>query len=468
MPASIVEALTEQLGRDKIVTSGEALQARRHDYWMRSHLDDVRGHAAPAPACVVRPANVDDVVTVVNACRRTATPLIPFGLGSGVCGGVLASADAVVLDLGAMNRTRFIDETNLLAGFDAGKNGLEAERAVADHGLTIGHWPQSVEVSSVGGWIATRASGQFSTGYGNIEDIVYGLEAVLATGDIVQLGKAPRASTGPDLRQLFLGSEGTLGVVTGVTFSLRRAPKKSDRTAFYARTMADGFEAQRKIVQAGWQPVVMRQYDTREAQRNFPDAARGDDAIFFAIHEGPPERVEAEVNAATAIATGAGLDKAPPEVVGEWLEKRNHVPTWDSFLNNGIVVDTIEVSATWDKIAAIYDDATESLTQVPGILAGTAHSSHVYRSGINLYFTFAARPEDPADMASTYDECWRRVMEATASHGGGIAHHHGIGRVRKPYLHHDLGEAGVAMLRTLKQALDPVGFMNPGVLIPDA
>lgn len=468
MPPSIVDQLTQRLSGDKVVTTGELIQQRRHDYWVRSHLDDVQDRPAPAPACVVRPGTVDDVVTVVNTCRESATPLIPFGRGSGVCGGVIATGDSVLLDLSAMNAVRFIDDTNLLASFDAGTNGLAAEQAVAVRGLTIGHWPQSIEVSSVGGWVATRASGQFSTGYGNIEDIVYHLEAVLPNGDVVNLGRAPRASAGPDLRHLLLGSEGTLGVVTGVTFALRRAPKKSDHTAFYAKDMAQGFDAQRKIVQAGWTPVVMRQYDAAETQRNFPDIARGDDALFFAIHEGPSERVEAEVNAATAIATTAGLHKAPAGVVNAWLQKRNHVPTWESFLNNGIVLDTIEVSANWDKIAAVYEAATASLREVPGMLAATAHSSHVYRTGINLYFTFAARPEDSDDMAAVYEDSWRRVMETTAAAGGGIAHHHGVGRVRKPYLRHDLGDTGVAMLRALKQALDPVGFMNPGVLIPDA
>ena len=141
---------------------------------------------------------------------------------------------------------------------------------------------------------------------------------------------------------------------------------------------------------------------------------------------------------------------------------------WDGFLDKGIILDTIEISAPWDKINAIYEKATTSLQEVPGILAGTAHSSHVYRSGINLYFTFAARPEDNSDMADTYHECWKRVLESTASLGGGIAHHHGIGRVRKNYLHHDLGETGINTLRALKRTLDPHNFMNPGVLIPDA
>src|ERR1700733_3210232 len=262
-----VALLQERLGADKIVTDAASLEARRHDYWMASHVRDRAGGAAPSPACVARPASFEDVQAILAIANAHGTPVIPFGLGSGVVGGVIASAGAILLDMGAMTAVRAIDETNLLASFDAGKNGLEAEQAVAAQGLTIGHWPQSVAVSTVGGWVATRASGQFSTAYGNIEDIVHSIEAVLPNGDFVVLGKGPRASAGPDLRNLIMGSEGTLGVITGVTFSLRRAPKARALSAFEAPDMVTGFELQREIVQSGWRPPVMRQYDERESRR---------------------------------------------------------------------------------------------------------------------------------------------------------------------------------------------------------
>lgn len=467
MTQAIVSDLRQALGEAKVRTDDATLQERRHDYWVLSHLDDIQDRPAPSPACVVRPASVEDVVATVNACRESGTALIPFGLGSGVCGGVIATPQSVLLDMSAMDSVRFIDPTNLLASFDAGYNGMEAEEKVAGHGLTIGHWPQSIGVSTVGGWVATRAAGQFSTGYGNIEDVAYSIEAVLPNGEVIEAGKAPRAAAGPDLRHIFLGSEGTLGVVTGVTFSLRRAAEKQAYSAFYASDMETGFDAQRECIQAGWLPVVMRQYDSSEAHRLFPDQARGDDALVLLVHEGPAGKVDAEVAGVAAIAEAAGLAPAPVEAVPRWLEERNHVPTWDRFLENGVVLDTIEISATWDRIGGIYRSAVAALTEVPGIMNGSAHSSHVYRTGINLYFTFAARPENAADMADTYRQCWRRVLEATVAGGGGVSHHHGIGRVRRGYLSHDLGPGGVSLLRTLKTALDPTGFMNPGVLIPD-
>ena len=466
--AEIIQRLTDALSAEKVITEGDVLETRRHDYWVLSHLDDVQNRPAPRPACVVRPTCTEDVVAIVNACRETKTPIIPFGLGSGVCGGVIGAANHVLLDMSSMNKVRNIDETNLIASFDAGHNGGEAERVVQKHGLTIGHWPQSIEVSSVGGWIATRASGQFSTAYGNIEDIVYSIEAVLPDGSVIHAGKAPRAAAGPDLRHLLLGSEGTLGVIIGVSFSLRRLPEASLHSAFYAPSMEVGLEAQREIMQAGYRPPVMRQYDAKESERNFSKEYKDGQSIFFAIHEGPSDVAQADCEGVARIAAKAGLEPAPVELVSHWLSHRNTVPTWSSFLEGGIILDTIEISSGWDSISAIYDEATASLREVPGMLNASAHSSHAYRSGINLYFTFAARPENKDDMADTYRESWKRVLEATAKHGGGIAHHHGIGRVRKDYLVHDVGATGIAVLRQLKQTFDPHGIMNPGVLLPDA
>ena len=460
----VVSRLKGALG-DRVTTDPETLNARRHDYWVASHVRDHIGQPGPAPACVVRPQSVADVQALLKIANETKTAVIPFGLGSGVVGGVVTSPDAILLDMSSMQATRAIDPVNLLASFDAGKNGLEAENEVAAQGLTIGHWPQSVGVSSVGGWIATRASGQFSTAYGNIEEIVHSVEAVLPDGSLVTLGKGARQSSGPDLRHLMLGSEGTLGVITGVTFSLRRAAEHRALSCFFASDMRAGFEFQREVVQSGWAPPVMRQYDERESARLNTLAK---DCAVIMVHEGPKALVEAEKAAVTELAGRFGLVAGPESIVEHWLGHRNSVPTWDMFLQRNIVLDTVEVSADWTKIGGVYDDATKSLAEVEGVLAGTAHSSHVYRSGLNLYFTFAVAVTDPAKMEAVYHDCWRRIMEATERNGGGLSHHHGIGRVRRDYLTAELGETGVALLRKVKSALDPNGIMNPGVLLPDA
>ncbi len=467
MSDTFVESLARQLGADKVLTDAATLDERRHDYWVLSHLDDLQHRAAPRPRCVVRPHSIDDVVATINACRHAGVAIVPFGLGSGVCGGVVAHQDRLLLDMSSMHQTRRIDPVNLLASFDAGKRGSDAEDEVAAKGLTIGHWPQSIAVSSVGGWVATRASGQFSTANGNIEDIVYSIEAVLADGSVIHAGKAPRASAGPDLRHLLLGSEGTLGVISGVTLSLRRKPEAQDYSALLTTSLQQGFDFQRELIQRGWQPPVMRQYDPIEAQRSFAAHARADHGLLIMVHEGPSERVAAELEASDQLARSMGLHGVPATATTGWLDHRNTVPHWRDFLSKRIVIDTVEVSAPWDRIEAIYTGVVAALSDVPDILNASAHSSHAYRSGLSLYFSFAVRPEDPAAMANRYRTCWQRIIDTTAALGGGIAHHHGIGRVRAPYLHHDLGSAGIAALRRVKDALDPTGIMNPGVLLPD-
>jgi alkyldihydroxyacetonephosphate synthase len=459
---AIVGRLRASLG-DAVVTDPATLEGRRHDYWVLSHIRDRVGEAAPAPACVVRPRGVGDVQTTVRACVEAGVALIPFGLGSGVVGGVVASTGAVVLDMSAMATVRFIDSTDLLAAFDAGVCGADAEAAVAEHGLTIGHWPQSLAVSTVGGWVATRASGQFSTAYGNIEDMIFSIEAVLANGEVVTLGRGPRASAGPDLRALLMGSEGALGVITGVTLSVRRAAARRAFSVFEAGTMASGIELQRQIVQAGWRPPVMRLYDERESRRL---DARASACVLLMIHEGAPEVVEIERAAVGALAQAAGATPAPLDIAEHWLDHRNSVPVWDVFLQRNLVVDTVEVSAPWSAIGAVYESATARLKGLPGLIAGSAHSSHAYRSGLNLYFTFAIQCSAPGEMEPAYLAAWDQIMQATAEHGGSLAHHHGIGRVRRGWLETELGVQGVGMLRAVKQALDPAGVFNPGVLIP--
>jgi alkyldihydroxyacetonephosphate synthase len=262
-----------------------------------------------------------------------------------------------------------------------------------------------------------------------------------------------------------MGSEGALGVVTGVTLSLRRAAEKRAVSAFAAADMRTGFDYQRELVQLGWRPPVMRQYDVRESGRLHAEAR---DHTVIMVHEGPAPLVEVETAAAAELAQRMGLSPLPASIVEHWLGHRNNVPSWDQLLARNIAADTVEVSATWDRIAGIYDAATSAVAEMEGCLAASAHSSHVYRSGLNLYFTFAFYREDAQQLEAAYFEAWRRILQATVDGGGSLAHHHGIGRVRRDWLPQELGPEGVALLRKLKQTLDPAGVMNPGVLIPDA
>jgi alkyldihydroxyacetonephosphate synthase len=462
----IAEQLAELIGAEQITADADLLAAYRFDRWCLKHWQDWQGHELEAPACVVRPRDSSDVQAVVRYASERRMAIVPWGLGSGVCGGIEPDQGQILVDMSAMDRIVSIDDENLLLTVEAGVNGLVAEEAVAERGLTIGHWPQSIAISSVGGWISTRASGQFSTAYGNIEDIVYAIEMVLPSGELVTLGKAPRAASGPDLRHLAMGAEGTHGIVTSVTLSLRRQPDMRRFSAWYCEDMASGFRAQREIVQQDWRPPVMRQYDASEVARLFPDYVQDDSCLILLVHEGPAARVDAEVTAVESIMATLGLSAADASAAEGWMSHRNNVPEWRDLLEQGLIADTIEVSGTWSQINAIYEGVVEALKTVPDCVNASAHSSHVYRSGINLYFTFACMPADAGDMGDRYTESWDRALNATAQAGGGIAHHHGSGRLRRDYLHHDLGEAGLDLLRTIKHAIDPQGILNPGNLLP--
>jgi alkyldihydroxyacetonephosphate synthase len=463
--ADVVARLSRALP-GAVASDPETLARHRRDAWVLSELEALEGRPRPSPLAVVTPRSTDEASRALRLCRDAGVPVVPFGGGSGVCGGVRVPEGAVVVSTEALEGLVALDDTNLLASFRAGTNGLAAEERVAREGLTIGHWPQSIALSTVGGWVATRAAGQFSTAYGSIEDVVFGLEVVLPDGAVLRTRETPRAAAGPDLKHLFLGSEGTLGLVTEVTFSLRTRSEARRGQAFHFAGLREGLEAIRLLLRDGWRPPVVRLYDARESARSFEGFCPAERAMLILLHEGPAALVEAEVAAVAKRCAAGGGAAADAAAVDHWLEHRNRVPGFRGFLEKGIVLDTIEVAATWDRVMPLYERVIGSLGEVEGIRAASAHSSHSYRSGTNLYFTFAARPSDRARMAALYHECWRRTMEAALAVGAGIAHHHGIGRVRRGYLAAELGPAGIAALRAVKRALDPAGLMNPGVLLP--
>jgi alkyldihydroxyacetonephosphate synthase len=461
----IGDALAKALGPDRVAEDADSLQAHRRDYWFLAHLRDHQGRGGAGPGCVVTPRSTAEVATVLRIAQQHGVAVVPYGGGSGVLGGAVPPDGALALDLRAMNQLVALDETSLLASAQAGMMGDVYEDTISKRGYTTGHYPQSIARATVGGLVATRSAGQFSTKYGNIEDLLLGLEAVLPSGTVVRLDPFPRASTGPALQELFLGSEGALGVITEVTLKVFPLPEKRELATFAFPTMAEGLDAIRRIVRPGWRPAVVRLYDQTESARHFSaQNPPADTCLLLVVCEGPAALAAVELEACRAVARdmrAADVGTAPVE---HWLGHRNTVPSWDFFLQNGLVVDTIEVAAAWDRVAGLYDAVVASLRQVPGVLAGTAHSSHSYPQGTNLYISFALRPDDYADAETLYLDAWGRVMEATIAHGGTIAHHHGIGRLRVPWLERELKSA-YPILQAVKRALDPAGIMNPGALL---
>ena len=415
----------------------------------------------------MRPTTTAEVSALLKYATREHVAIVPFGAGSGVCGAVMAPEHSVVVDLGAMRTLKHIDDKALLATVEPGMMGDEFEAALNRAGYSMGHFPQSIALSSVGGWVATRAAGQFSTKYGNIEDMLVAFEAVLPNGDVVRTRAVPRAAAGQDLRHLFLGAEGTTGILTEITYEIHPLAPATAKQAVAFPSMQAGLETLRRIVRAGWRPAVLRLYDEIEAGRSFSGAAKEGESLLLALTEGPAELTEVEIAGVARIAGEVGGRVVGPEPVDSWLHHRNQVPGFEYFLNQGMVVDTIEVASTWDRIDALYSGVLARMRAVPGLIVASGHSSHSYGIGTNIYFTFAARPDGPEGLEDLYFRIWNAAMAATLAAGGTISHHHGIGRVRRDWLAKELGTA-YPLLASVRHALDPLGIMNPGALLPPA
>lgn len=458
--------LAQILGEAYVRWDEATLAAHRRDTWFFSVWRSLRGVLTAQPLAVVLPVTTEQIQEVVRYALAHHLTVVPYGGGSGVCGAIEPGSDSIVIDMGQMAQILEINDRALFARVQAGKKGDAFENELQLAGYTCGHYPQSIALSTVGGWVATRAAGQYSTRYGCIEDLLLGLEAVLPDGRVLRVPPRVRWAAGPDLRQLFLGAEGTLGIVTEVCLKVFPRPESTLLQSFSFPDMGTGLEAMRHIVRSGWRPPVLRLYDATESARLFPDSSTGKDCLLLLLSEGPGALTAAEATACAGVCGAAGGEARGPEPVRRWLQERNQVPTFESLIEKGLVADTIEVSATWDKVAQLYHDVVAALGRVPGVLVASGHSSHSYAQGTNLYFTFVAQPQAPEATEQLYLDCWRAAMEATLQVGGSIAHHHGIGRIRKAWLGHELGE-GVEVLRAIKLALDPSGVCNPGTLLPE-
>lgn len=463
----VVERLRAGLGTDRVLDDPGILAARSLDTWPLLLVQRAVGLEPPPPRVVVRPRSSGEVAAALVLLGELGVPVVPYGGGSGVQGGATPGTAAAVLDTGGLDRIIGLDEENLTVTVQAGVRLAALEAWLGERGYTTGHYPQSIDLAQVGGLVATRSSGQFSTRYGSIEDLVAGLEAVLPDGHVVRVASQPRRAVGPDLRQLWVGSEGAFGVITEVT--LKVVPRPPDRWlgAYGASSMRSGLAAIRDVMREGWRPAVVRLHDAAEAHRGYPGQLAEDEAVLLLLSEGPLGYARAEGAAVDALARRAGLRPIGPGPVETWLERRNDVAEFEALIRRGVIVDTIEVAAPWTRIADIYEQVLARLVdEVPEMVHATGHSSHSYAQGTNLYFVLGAQPRrDANDAARVYEAIWTRVMDTTLALGGTISHHHGVGRCRAPWVPRDLGTS-YELLRRIKTALDPRGLMNPGSLLP--
>ena len=436
------------------------------DAWARSALADWVGDSITRPMAVLFPSDTAALARAVRICRAAGVSMVPRGAGSGACGGVLAGERSLVLSTERLAGLRAFDPFDRVASFGAGTCARDAESVAAERGFTLGLRPPPGDRSTIGGWLATRYSGPYATGHGNIEDLVQGMEAVLPDGTVFRSRETPRASAGPDLRQLLIGSEGTLGIVSEVSFSLRPRPEQSLQRGYHFEHFAAGIEALRAVLGPGWRPQLVELLDARESGRLFREDCPGGRCMLLLLHEGPAPRAEVEAAAVHTLCHAHGGRPAAPEAVASRFERREAAVSWRQLFEQGLVRDTIEVTTGWSRLLPLYEAVLTGLQAEPSLVSASARLAHAYPSGASLAFTFTAAPERSADMLGVYDRCWELAMRAARDVGAGIAHDRGIGRVRRDWLPNELGPGGVRMLRSVKRVLDPDDLMNPGVLVP--
>ncbi|HWJ09451.1 MAG TPA: FAD-binding oxidoreductase [Nocardioides sp.] len=462
------------LGDAHVVTDDATRRVRTRGKSTPDLLRQRAGDLGDAPDAVVRPGGHDDVVAVLAWAQDNRVAVVPFGGGTAVTGGLVADpaglAGVISLDLGRMRGLLALDPVSSTATLEPGLRGPEAEALLAEHGLMLGHFPQSFEFATIGGFAATRSSGQSSAGYGRFDAMVVALRVATPVGD-VRLGASPANASGPDLRELFLGSEGAFGVITEVTVRVRPLPEVKEYEGWRWSSFAAGADAMRALAQSDLLPTVLRLSDESETAINLadPDAIGGEgDAgcLMIVGYEGSPAAVAAKkaaVSAALSALGGSPQGSGPGEA---WAAGRFNAPYLrDSLLDNGVLVETLETVTFWSNRENLYAGVKAALQAELGDGAMVlCHVSHVYATGCSLYFTVAAPGGD--DPLATWLPAKAAACEAIVAAGASITHHHAVGTDHKPYLTAEIGEVGAEVLRAVKRAVDPAGILNPGVLIP--
>lgn len=443
-----------------VTTEPATLAEASRDWWPLAMTWALEGQVAGLADVVARPRDAGEVAEVLRVANDARIPVTAAAGRSGVCGASVPVHGGIVLDLTALSGIADVDDTSLVLDVHAGTFGNVLEDELrATYGKTLGHWPQSIDLSTVGGWLACRSAGQFSNRYGKIEDIVVGLDVVLADGRQITTGGVPRQAVGPDLNQVFVGSEGTLGVITRARLKVHDAPRHEDTSAWALKDFATALDFLRRVARRGGSPAVLRLYDATEADRSYQT---GDANVVLARDEGDPVTVEASMRIVAEEAKALGADSMDAALVDRWMGHRNDVSALEALISKGFVVDTMEISGLWAALPRIYDETIAALEAVPGTLAASAHQSHSYLDGGCLYFTFAGKVE-PDDKDRFYRAVWDAGQRAVLANGGALSHHHGVGLNRSRFVREALGPA-FDVLAALKSGLDPNGILNPGKL----
>ena len=460
----------------------------------RSYLDLLalrRGIIRNPPDAVVFPRNEKEVAKLLSFARANRISVVPFAGGSSVVGGVeplrrRGFKGAITIDLRRMNRIVEVDAVSLTATIEAGISGPDLEDALNRKGFSLSHFPQSFQFSVLGGWIATRSAGQVSTKYGKIEDMVESLTLISPNGRL-ETKAVPASASGPELKQLVIGSEGTLGVITKAKLRIHRVPEVRRYEGLMFKSFRDGINAIRETMQSGLIPAMMRLSDPDETTVSLVLSSQGgmeklglwmlerlgyvpsQECVMVLGVEGDPAAVKAERQVAVRACKRNGAFAIGKGVGSTWLSERFELPYLrDVLLDHCILVDTLETATTWDKLEALHGELKKSIeeaiaeTGVTGL--AFAHVSHAYSDGASIYYTLVA-PQFKGKEAQQWLRIKKAATDCIMRNGGTLSHHHGIGKDHAPWIKQELGENGLALLRAVKQQLDPEGIMNPGKLL---
>jgi alkyldihydroxyacetonephosphate synthase len=489
LSSAAAQALIDVVGPDRVLTDSESRLRRAGG---QSYVDLVRRRAGrtPAPDAVVLARSDDEVLALLQACERHDVAVVPFGGGTSVVGGVEPVSGAhhavVCLDLALLGSLLDVDPVSLTATVQAGMTTPALESALARHGLTLGHAPQSWQRATVGGYVVTRSAGQASTGIGRFDDLVLGLTMVSPRG-VMELPALPGTASGPDLRRLVMGSEGTLGVVTRVVLRVRRLPAERRFEAWAVPSFEAGQEAFRALVQAGTTADVMRLSDEEETrvalaltgprgwQRTALDrylSLRLKGSSFCLVilgFEGEGEDIAHRRKVVTRALRGVGGVPLGKRAGTSWEHGRFAGPHLrDTLMDAGYLVETLETSTLWSRLPELHREVGVALADAlreqgtPPVVG--CHVSHVYGVGASLYFTVIAR-RLPDQEVEQWERAKRAASDTIARLGGAATHHHGVGTMHAPWLRHETSELGAGLLGAVKRHLDPNGVLNPGKLL---
>lgn len=461
--SEIAKDLEKILGSNKVSSKLVDLISYSHDYWPISLQWLLRGNVPALPDVVVFPDSVQDLIKVVKFADEKSIPIYVYGGGSGVLGAAVPEYGGIVVDMKRFREIN-INAEDMFVESGAGVNGMILENFLNRFGFTMGHFPQSIYTSTIGGWISTKAIGQFSTKYGGIEDMLLGLEVVIPPGELLSFKPDPRAAVGPDLKGLFIESEGVFGIITKAYLRIWRYPEKRILLSYVSKDLEEALRSVREIIISGARPAVIRIYDKVETLKWFymTRKAKGKIGTIIVI-EGNKELVECEKRIVekafrTSIPTGE-------EPVKYWLENRFNVKEISDYLPLGIIIDTIEVAIKWSNAVNLYNDVIRAIRSVDGTLIAFAHASHFYPQGVCFYFIFGGMASKEKSLQEYYNDVWSSVMRVVIKYNGAISHHHGIGRMRSNWIRKSIGGPNFNLLKRIKEAIDKKNIMNRGNMV---